>query len=293
MHGESKDYGLRPLWDATLDIYLAFRRICSAHRLRFWAYSGTLIGAIRHQGFIPWDDDFDVLMPFPDYKVFLKVASEELPSHLSLVTRDNTPEFRYHYSKIQDTRECVSDGVAAKTGHPQNEGIFIDIFPLYGAPRKRWYDGIRSAVYRMKNNAVVNMPFKTKKSLIAHWLGKMIFWLPDLKSQADFDSFIQSEVSEVPYESASLVARYLDYHFKFCFRMNRGYFSDTIEVPFEGTTVPVPREYDKVLKVMFGNYTKLPSESERCVVHSRCPPAPWKFGATGGRYPVQTTIKAL
>ena len=280
MHQDSKDYGLRPLWKATLNVYAAFRQICRAHHLQFWAYSGTMIGAVRHQGFIPWDDDFDVLMPYPDYRLFLEVAEKELPAYLSLVTRENTPEFSYYYSKIQDTRKSVSDSVAKETGHPQSEGIFIDICPLYGSPDPHWYDGLRSICYRMRKNAVIKASFKTRRALLAHYLGKMVFWLSRLKTQADIDSFIHAEITEIPYETASLVARYVDYHFKFCFRMERNWFDETVEVPFEDTTVPIPREYVKVLKVMFGDYMRLPPESERCVTHSNCPPAPWKFGAT-------------
>ena len=79
------DYGLRPLWDALYEIYEEFAKICDKHGLRYYAFAGTLLGAIRHNGFIPWDDDLDVAMPRPDYEKFIQISKTELPRHLNFV----------------------------------------------------------------------------------------------------------------------------------------------------------------------------------------------------------------
>ncbi|MBR1604027.1 MAG: LicD family protein [Synergistaceae bacterium] len=77
---------VRKIQLAELDIFKAFKAICDRHNLRYFAIGGTCIGAIRHKGFVPWDDDMDVAMPYEDYKKFFEIAKTELPEHL--VARD-------------------------------------------------------------------------------------------------------------------------------------------------------------------------------------------------------------
>lgn len=103
--------------------------ICRKHNLRYWMCSGTLLGAVRHQGFIPWDDDLDICMIREDYERFIAIAKKELPDDLFLQTRENDPEYDYLAlpCKIRDTKSLIiSNGLEKKTYHM---GLFIDIFP--------------------------------------------------------------------------------------------------------------------------------------------------------------------
>lgn len=115
-----------------------FVDICEKNNLTYWLEGGTLIGAVRHKGFIPWDDDIDLSMPIKDYKKFLEIAEKELPKDIFLQTPETDPTFRQFFFKLRD---CYSTFLEhhetdefIKT-HPYHKGIFIDIFPSITYPK--------------------------------------------------------------------------------------------------------------------------------------------------------------
>lgn len=116
----------------------AFKSICDKHELTYWIDFGTLLGAVRSKGFIPWDDDLDISMPMDDYNKFLEIAEKELPYDIFLQTPKTDPTFRECFTKLRD---CYSTMIEhheteewLKT-HQYHRGIFIDIFPSYLYPK--------------------------------------------------------------------------------------------------------------------------------------------------------------
>lgn len=130
-------FGLRPIWDEIFGIYKVVAEICDRHGLRYYATDGTAIGAVRHKGYIPWDDDFDISMPRPDYDKFIKIAKDELPNHLKFLNWQNTPEFFFLFGKVQDCRKEHVLDVEKKVGYMLSNGIYIDIFPVDGYPTNK------------------------------------------------------------------------------------------------------------------------------------------------------------
>ena len=132
-------YNIRPLQEEVLKIFKVFAAICEKHRLRYYAAYGTALGAIRHHGFIPWDDDFDVAMPRDDYERFRKMAEEALPARYKYCDWHNTKELSPNvYAKIQDSNRVAVLDIEKKIGRTLPHGVYIDIFPLDGTPGTRW-----------------------------------------------------------------------------------------------------------------------------------------------------------
>jgi lipopolysaccharide cholinephosphotransferase len=112
-----------------------FDAICRKHGLRYWLDAGTLLGAARHGGFIPWDDDVDVMMPREDYDRFVSVAADELPSDIFFQTKATDPEHDIGWAKLRDRGSYMDDPGGP---YPYHQGIPIDIFPAYVQTRRQF-----------------------------------------------------------------------------------------------------------------------------------------------------------
>ena len=130
--GEYSEDILHKLWDYELSIYNEFARVCEKYGFRYFASYGTVIGAMRHRGFIPWDDDMDVGMPREDYEKFLEVAPKELGSTFELLEARKTKVYVLPFAKL--TRSDTTFIEATDTDRKYHSGIFIDIFPFDKVP---------------------------------------------------------------------------------------------------------------------------------------------------------------
>ena len=116
-----------------LEILVEVDRICKKHNIRYWLSSGTLIGALRHNGFIPWDDDLDIEMMRSDYLRLMQILPSELPDWLALQNDETDPNYFYFYAKVRDRRSKMLE----QNGYDRlwkEQGIYIDIFPMEQHP---------------------------------------------------------------------------------------------------------------------------------------------------------------
>lgn len=111
-----------------LDMVKELDRICRKHDIPYFLYGGTLLGAVRHNGFIPWDDDLDVGLIRKDYQRLMKVLPGELPPHIILQTNETDKNYFYFFAKLRDTRSFLDEGAYDRCF--KYRGIFIDIFPF-------------------------------------------------------------------------------------------------------------------------------------------------------------------
>lgn len=126
------DEKTKRIWAVQLEMLDEVERICKKYGLKYFADSGTLIGAVRHQGYIPWDDDIDLAMLREDYETFLKVAPGELKEHLVLQTPYREKNYLRAHAQLRNSRTTGCSREDRKAGY--NCGIFIDIFPLDAMP---------------------------------------------------------------------------------------------------------------------------------------------------------------
>lgn len=122
---------IRKLQLIELNILKHFAKICEENNLRYFLIGGTMLGAVRHEGFIPWDDDVDIGMPRRDYEKFLSIVQEKLPEHFRLLNYKTTDSYLRYFSRLVDKRVKVHN---VSNINKLVEEAWIDIFPLDGMP---------------------------------------------------------------------------------------------------------------------------------------------------------------
>lgn len=252
-------FNLRERQLIALNILKEIKRVCEVLEIRFYLAYGTLLGAARHKGFIPWDDDIDILMPEKDFKTIIDNFNSVADKRYRLYFINNTSQYPFAFPKVIDTTTECREKCFKKNSWL---GIWVDIFPLYNLPsnwekteqeyitleKKRW-----CALYSQSN-----LYGKTK----------LLFFSIFCKKTRLKDLFLNpSDVTKKMYslynniqDSAFVCAggsKDIDQHF------NKSDF-DTIEnMIFEGEDFPCPAGWNNILKKSYGDYMKLPPLAKR------------------------------
>lgn len=137
---------LRTLQRCILDIALEFKRICEKNNLKYFLAYGSLLGAVRHGGFIPWDDDMDVGMPREDYEKFLEICEKELSDEFFFQTCETDKGHGFGYAKIRLNGTVMKEDYAENSC--QHNGIFLDIFPYDAMPQNKLLQKIQFRMYK-------------------------------------------------------------------------------------------------------------------------------------------------
>ena len=272
MNGISKNHEvltLKELQEEELDLLVYFDAFCREHGLRYSLDSGTLLGAIRHKGFIPWDDDVDVNMPRPDYDRLMALASE-LPAGFHIVDARNS-NFAYGFAKFCTDAICAQE--------PAYEGIFeeklwIDIFPMDGVSSN---DEISRLAQKRIQRAVKNNVWATVNHKNENFLKRVVkntagFFLRLSNPRKRMLRVIDDQVSRFKYESAARVA-FLVSTEALTWTLPKDEYEKTIDMEFEGHMFPVMSCWDECLTALYGDYMQLPPEDQRqshCLKAWRC-----------------------
>jgi lipopolysaccharide cholinephosphotransferase len=113
-----------------LEMLVEFDGICQKHNLQYWLDSGTLLGAVRHKGFIPWDDDIDLSMPLEDYNKFQDIAEKEFSDSIFFQTKRTDPNFKFDYIKLRSNKASIVEFHEKEREVGYHQGVFVDIFPM-------------------------------------------------------------------------------------------------------------------------------------------------------------------
>ena len=242
-----------------LDILRKVASFCEEKGINYYLTDGTLIGAVRHKGFIPWDDDVDIEMPRPDFNRFRKEFVNQ--GNLRFVAPGD-PDSRYHNGKV-----IRIDTVKIENGIKYNDdylGVDIDIFIIDGCP-----DSIDEyKVLRKKICKLYNAYAQVKQGLVGSIKHKMkvLLWKLFYGSPKKNISEAFRLCEKYDFGSSKYIARYG--RFSVGFRVPAECYSNFVYKDFEGEQFRVPVGYDAVLKAQFGDYMRLPPESERVSHHS-------------------------
>ena len=254
-----------------LDLLKQFIALCEKHGLRYYLFGGSCLGAVRHQGFIPWDDDLDVAMPRPDFNKLVALAKQfNEPYFLQTVTTDK--RYSYPYAKLRNSNTSFFEMAFAQTN--MNHGIWIDIFPL---------DGMSTRVGATKVKSI--KPYLLWFRWYFSYLGNM-FHLPRWHKEIWLDLLvdlitlpfipfrfgnwnarcISRSLQKIPYEAATLVGPYLTMYFN-QEALPPEVFGAGVDVMFEGLVVKAPADYHRYLSHIFGDYMKLPPTQKQVGHH--------------------------
>lgn len=244
-----------------LDMLREFIRVCNALNLKYYLLGGTLLGAVRHQGFIPWDDDIDVGMPRKDYEIFVKKAQEFLADNLFLQNIHTDKAFPANFSKIRNNDTTYVE--LSMKDCKMNHGVFIDVFPLdYFPDDEKERNKIRrkNRLLYLRISSCFNLPQSKRLEIrIARIVLKVIF--PSLRWAL--------RLRENLFKSVPASGFLANYCGAWGEReiVPKEWYAEGVELTFEGLNVIAPKEYDKWLTQVYGDYMQLPPKEKRVGHH--------------------------
>ena len=270
------------VWDVELDLLEKFKEICQKYNLSYSASSGTLLGAVRHKGFIPWDDDIDVALPWEDYKKLLIVAPNEChyPYFFQSFLTEKDGEASACRLRRSDTTGFTKWELE-NVGPDYNKGIFIDIFPLFNIPDDkdeqikqkesiiffwkciRGHDALSQIQRGMKPNKDYLQYIPYYKSVCQSMDIVKIKW-----AYLNACAMIEQKTREIGGTSSRVHQPNLMW--------NSEWYDSYVELPFENTTIRCPAEYEKVLTKQYGDWRTPVENGSRHEMVAVDTEIPWK-----------------
>ncbi len=275
MKSESKsltNFKLEDVQKIELEILLEFDRICKKHGLSYQLFAGTLLGAIRHKGFIPWDDDIDVCMQRSEYNKLLDIVDQELKADYFFQTVKTDKNYLNLFAKIRKNNTLFMERSVSQLD--MHHGVYIDIFPFDNIEPESmsgrfhiWSIQKMDALfkYRLKARHQVNK-FGLKKVL-----GKLkyliVIYFPIPKSK--IEKKVLKYMQKYNHKETMYVADLSNPSKKSLesFVRKRKSLNESIDAKFEGQIFKIPKDYDEILTRAYGDYMKLPIEKERVSHH--------------------------
>lgn len=253
---------LRKVQLTLLEIAKEIKRVCEENDIRYFLYRGTFLGAVRHQGFIPWDDDMDFAMLREDYEKFCRVAPEALGERFVFQTWHSSKNYAQPFGKVRKRGTLYTE---AKSGLLEENGLYVDIYPLDSAPEA---PEARQALakkllhlFRVRLMQGRYKPWREEDRTL--WVKRIGYTpyqaaalcIPKARLIASYEDLVAAvPPGDTLYEQSALpVAYYFD----------RAWYGETAMYPFEDTCFPGPKDFDAVLGSLYGDYMTLPPEDKR------------------------------
>lgn len=266
---ENFDY-LPALHKCELIIAKEIKRLCEENGIKYFIIAGTLLGAVRHKGFIPWDDDMDIGMLREDYEKFLEIARKNLGEEFFLQTTETDCAYGLNFAKILLKNTSLSEGTASKNSV---KGIFIDVFPFDAVPenaeetekhKKRTYFLRRLLLAKQNYKVCGEKEYVKRLVYFALKIVSVFFSRARLSEKLDSECGRYNESGRMPQKIVNIGGAY-GYDKE---TILREWVDGTVELPFENITLSAPAGYKSYLEYFYGDYMTPPPEDKRYNRHS-------------------------
>lgn len=258
--GETRDdFFIEPMmkcaWAAQLEVLEVIREVCEKHKIPYFASYGTLLGAVRHKGFVPWDDDVDIMMLRKDYERFWKVAPAELPDEYHIQSPYTVEDYSTSFGRVVNTWTVsyAPEQIIKYHGCPYVVGV--DVFPFDTLPINPEQEA--------RQLEIINILASTFKNYESD-PDSILELLPDLEGlcnvKFDMSKKLGSQLlqlidrqSKIYSNSKGKIVSYVPENENCSKHYKKEWFEKSIQLPFENITLPAPENYDAVLTVMYGS----------------------------------------
>ncbi|MDE5886614.1 MAG: LicD family protein [Muribaculaceae bacterium] len=257
------DPNLKHLQKVLLKVMRHIDELCRKHNITYYLNGGNAIGAIRHNGFIPWDDDLDIMMTSSNYKKFLSICRKELDPEIWYI-QEAWVDWPGCFTKIR-LRNTFLEDIGEWNGIPmKNRGIFIDVFEIVNAPKSKSLKILQYIGAKMLNSyALLHKEYKTDSLL-----KKMAIKCSKIMKNQRIFNFVKSFVYRYNKKETQEYGNFFGmsrFHNAF---YNKEVFGEPVYHQYEDTLLPVPTDYDLYLTKAFGDYMQLPPVEQQKPAHS-------------------------
>lgn len=249
---------MKKAWAAQLEVLEEVKKVCQKHKIRFFADYGTLLGTIRHKGYIPWDDDLDIAMIRTDYEKFLKVAPDELPAGFRVINVHNEPEFTEMLARVVNRSDICFQEEHLKKYHGCPYAVGIDIFILdYMSPveeENQMIAQLLSIVLGQVKSIETDAFTEDEREQYLCQIEQLCHCkINRTKSIANQLYCLGDQLCSLyQEEEAREITNMIEFGNGPHYRMPKEIYGDSIEMPFENTTIPVPVGYETILSLQYG-----------------------------------------
>lgn len=239
-----------------------FVEVCNSLNLHYYIFYGSLIGAIRHKGFIPWDDDIDIVMPRTDYNVLLEKAQSILPKNYFLQSPYSEPNMIFSFSKLRKSDTTYIENRVQNIN--MNHGLWLDIFCLDYVPVS-WWDRFKTKTLRKYLDYASYDCQQTEETRKAYSVIKKV--IVKIYNVLFPRVSMAQQLNDANYASVAISDKWTINNSIYNEELPIEWFGEGVLVDFEGLKVNAPKEYDKCLRLMYGDYMQLPPEEKRIPRH--------------------------
>lgn len=254
---------LKEIKEKELELALELQEVCRTHGLRLYLCGGSLLGAVRHGGFIPWDDDIDVSLPRPDYRKLIELNKKEslFSDHLRLICYENGTD-SYPFMKLVDTRTRVQDAYSKEDA---SSALWVDILPVDGVPEDpQQQRDIFQKTEKYRKILKLNWANpRAGKTTFRRMFKRFVIPFAKLYGIRRCNEKLIALASREPFETARKVAIVTWGLYGTGEVVDKEAFLQPVDVSFEGYTFQAMSCWDQYLTQLYGDYMQLPPEEKR------------------------------